>query len=385
MEELFGKEAQTRNECVAEVCAKLNETRDMLEKRLDETREDVAELTLKLDAVEKGSEGAASCEPGAATLRAEAIEADDVRKVRPSQSTARIEELLEEDGQTTGTSDAPVLEKIGKARACYDKHLGEVEQILAEVATKLLNHTLQPSLPELPEVDGQLEERVAQATAHFEELFCHEAPTTETGLIEAALRLTDAKAHLMEQFGIVMADVDEKYAADATKVVECHSREPEAETSPGCHELQPNFGQPKNQELLTGRFKLPNECLNEAIATLEGRVADVTKMVENGLEETAAKIMAAESRIENTAVGHLEERLVDVFALVAEARAGTSSVDSSRSREFEQNQISLERRVFMVERRLDNRLGVARPVLTSCLPTPRDHSPPPHDDWGWTV
>lgn len=291
-----------------------------------------------------------------------------------------LEKSLRADG---GVAEASVSGRIEQARLSYDRKLSEVEKVLAEVASKLIaaeahieerfnqdmlrrsSHDASPaddladmsgrptSLAELVEMEARLEERVAEATAHLEELLCDEHPSTEVGLVEAEAKLTEAKLRMEEQLGMIMAHLDEKLTTGTAKMtafrqpdfqpeeLRSHTGEPEAETSPLC------------QEQLGGEW-------------LEERFSAVSDMMQSGFAQVSLKIAEAQEHVEGRATSRLEERLRDVFALLAEAK--------------ETQKTSLEKCMELVDRRLDNRLGVSNPRFApqspTALPTPRHQSPP---------
>jgi hypothetical protein len=264
---------------------------------------------------------------------------------RLGEAVSATEDVLGKASHETHENFAQCAAGIGEARETYDVKLGEVEQVLAEVAAKLaavdvwrkhqdshleglaaagMNLPLPSS--DLVEAENHLEERLGAAAALLEELLGDETPRTEAGLIEASAKLAQAKLGLQEQVGIVMANLDDKLGCcTPTSAGRCGLTE---ESSLKLCEPHPHLlaqSTPSTKSSSSYPERVGVECLHDAISDLEGRLTKVTSVVQN-LDEV---------------------------------------------------QSSADKRVCVVERRLDNRIGASSPRFEPTapqVPRPRVHT-----------
>lgn len=263
------------------------------------------------------------------------------RLLQESRSEAGVTCTTEEEPHEAQDAFRESAERIGQARIAYDKKLGEVEMFLLELTTKIgtldarieqkfitnalgenydeeMSARESSHLSELAEAEANLQERVGVATALLEEQLGEETPTTEAGLIEAAAKLSQAKLGLQEQFGIVMAHLDEKLGEDP---------------------LTPRISEiagPSYPRLQLSEESLSMKCIRDSISGLEDRL----NVVRNNCAETSAKLIEAEARIEERMTSCVKESVRQALAC-------------------DETQASLDERVRVVEKRLENRPGAS--------------------------
>jgi len=163
------------------------------------------------------------------------------------------------------------------------------------------------------------------------------------GIQRPEARISEAHVCLA---GAVRAELEEKLAKAATTPNM-------ADPNESCFKLDPHPGEPEAEDSPAGGERLGTEFLGDALIGLEGKLTDVSNMMEIGFENASATLVEAETRIEDRA--------------------------AVASEWFVEKHAGLERRILIVERRLENRPGVSHPgrfVLASPrMPPPRNQSP----------